>query len=512
MFREVIRRAVDLLRGKDLEAEEADERRERLLAGFRWILVDEYQDIGSDQYELISALAGRTLEDEAGKLTLFAVGDDDQNIYAFNGTSVEFIRRFEKDYGPKPTYLTANYRSTRHIVAAANAVIEPARERMKAGHPIQVNRARAKDPAGGAWEDLDPVSRGRVQILPAGGDPVSQARVVMAELVRLSGLTPDWDWKRCAVIAREWEYLVPVRAVCEAHGLPSQMGDEEIPRFWRLREIRALVEWLRGRKPRLVDSDALEAWAETHPSDPWHDLLRQAIAEHKLETGGGEMPVDHFIEWLAEWGRDIRRRQHGLLLLTAHRAKGLEFDHVAVLDGGWDRIGSGEGPDDPRRLYYVAMTRARQTLMLARFHRRHRLQDVLARHPSVIRREVVELPPSSAAIQDHFVRARLQDVDLGFAGRRWAGDPYPPGHRRAVTRRSPEGTCWHKGPMGVAEPRGEGGGTALQELQPPTPEVLPVGWRAGHSRLEPRSLGPGLPGPYEMRFLGGGRPRVGVPA
>ena len=148
MFREVIRRAVDLLRGKDLEAEEADERRERLLAGFRWILVDEYQDIGSDQYELISALAGRTLEDQAGKLTLFAVGDDDQNIYAFNGTSVEFIRRFEKDYGPKPTYLTANYRSTRHIVAAANAVIEPARERMKARHPIQVNRARAKDPAG----------------------------------------------------------------------------------------------------------------------------------------------------------------------------------------------------------------------------------------------------------------------------------------------------------------------------------------------------------------------------
>ena len=422
MFREVIRRAVALLHGEDLPVEEADERRERLLAGFRWILVDEYQDIGSDQYELISALAGRTLEDQAGKLTLFAVGDDDQNIYAFNGTSVEFIRRFEKDYGPKPTYLTANYRSTRHIVAAANAVIEPARERMKAGHPIQVNRARARDPAGGAWEDLDRVSRGRVQILPAGGDPVSQARVVMGELLRLSGLSTDWDWKRCAVIAREWEYLLPVRAFCEAHGVPAQMGNEEIPRFWRLRETRALVEWLRGRKPRLVHSKTLETWAETRPSDPWHDLLRQAIGEHKLETGGGEMPVDHFIEWLAEWGRDIRRRQHGLLLLTGHRAKGLEFDHVAVLDGGWDRIGSGEGPDDPRRLYYVSMTRARQTLMLAQFHRRHRLQDVLVRHPSVIHRQPVELPPSSAAIHNHHVRAGLQDVDLGFAGGRWAGD------------------------------------------------------------------------------------------
>ena len=423
VFREVIRRAVDLLHGEDLPAEEADERRERLLAGFRWILVDEYQDIGPDQYELISALAGRTLEDEAGKLTLFAVGDDDQNIYAFNGASVEFIRRFEKDYGPKPTYLTANYRSTRHIVAAANAVIEPARERMKAGHPIQIDRARAKDPAGGAWEDLDPVSRGRVQILPAGGNPVSQARVVMNELLRLSRLTPDWDWSRCAVIAREWEYLVPVRAFCEVHGIPAQMGNEEIPSFWRLRETRALVEWLRGRKPRLVDSAALETWAQARSSNPWHDLLRQAIGEHKLETGGGETPVDHFIEWLAEWGRDIRRRQHGLLLLTGHRAKGLEFDHVAVLDGGWERVAAGEDADEPRRLYYVAMTRARQTLVLARFNRRHKLQDALARHLSVTHRKAAQLPPSSAAIESHYVRASLQDVDLGFAGRRRAGDP-----------------------------------------------------------------------------------------
>ena len=125
MFQEVILDAVKLLRGEGLLPEEADEQRGRLLAGFRWILVDEYQDIGSDQYDLISALAGRTLGDDDGKLTLFAVGDDDQNIYAFNGASVEFIRRFEADYGPTPTYLTENYRSTGNIVAAANAVIEP---------------------------------------------------------------------------------------------------------------------------------------------------------------------------------------------------------------------------------------------------------------------------------------------------------------------------------------------------------------------------------------------------
>ena len=81
-----MRQATALLRGEGLPPDEADEHRARLLAGFRWILVDEYQDIGLEQYELISALAGRTLAEEDDKLSLFAVGDDDQNIYAFNGS------------------------------------------------------------------------------------------------------------------------------------------------------------------------------------------------------------------------------------------------------------------------------------------------------------------------------------------------------------------------------------------------------------------------------------------
>ena len=144
VFRAVLHQAVALLRGEGLPPEDADAQRERLLAGFRWILVDEYQDINAEQYALIAALAGRTLEDEDRKLTLFAVGDDDQNIYAFTGASVAFIRRFEADYGPQPAFLTDNYRSSGHIIAAANAWIASARQRMKTDRPIQINRARAK--------------------------------------------------------------------------------------------------------------------------------------------------------------------------------------------------------------------------------------------------------------------------------------------------------------------------------------------------------------------------------
>ena len=123
----------------------------RGLTGFRWILVDEYQDVGREEYELISALAGRTQADADAKLTLFAVGDDDQNIYAFKGSSVQFIRRFEDDYQARPAYLVDNYRSTRHIIDAANSVIGPARNRMKADHEIRIDKGRLRDPAGGLW-------------------------------------------------------------------------------------------------------------------------------------------------------------------------------------------------------------------------------------------------------------------------------------------------------------------------------------------------------------------------
>ncbi len=422
MFSNIMTRAVELLHGEGLPPEEADERRERLLAGFRWILVDEYQDIGPEQYALISALAGRTLEDGAGKLSLFAVGDDDQNIYAFNGASVEFIRRFETDYNAKAAWLTDNYRSTRHIVTAADSVITKARERMKAGHPIRINRGREKDPSGGDWERLDPVSRGRVQILTVHPDPVLQAQAVVAELQRMAESAPDWDWSRCSVIAREWKYLVPVRACCETQGIPTQLADEEIPGFWHLRETRVFLDWLREQEPGVVSVTALKSQTERYPPGPWYDLLRQAAAEYVLEASGAETPVRAVIEWLAEWGQDVRRRQRGLLLSTAHRAKGLEFDHVAVLDGGWSRIGADEDADAPRRLYYVAMTRARKTLLLARSDGRHEFLDVLTNHRSVICRQAVDLSPGPPELFYHYVQPALRNVDLGFAGRVVASD------------------------------------------------------------------------------------------
>ncbi len=437
-FDDVLRQAVALLRGEGLPPDQADESRARLLAGFRWILVDEYQDINPARYELISALAGRTLPDEDDKLSLFAVGDDDQNIYAFDGASSAFIHRFEEDYRAKPAFLTDNYRSSGHIVATANAVIGPARQRMKAGHPIGVDRNRANDPPGGVWVKLDPVARGHVQLLPAGDSAITQAQAAVAELQRLSSLSQDWNWSACAVVAREWRILDPVRSLCEAEGIPVQMANEDFSGFWHLRETRALVLWLRGRDSPLVKGADLNDWVAGQPSGPWTELLQEAVSDYAIETGGSEAPVDHFVEWLAEWGREARRRQRGLLLLTAHRAKGLEFDHVVVLDGGWDRVGQDEDKDAPRRLYYVAMTRARQTLTLATLPGPHPILGDLTEKPSVLsRRPLVNLPSRPPELARRYQRLSLRDVFLSFAGYR---SPQHPVHH-AIAALSPGTRC-----------------------------------------------------------------------
>ncbi len=154
---------------------------------FRHILVDEFQDTNRLQYAWLKLLAG-------GGARLFAVGDDDQSIYAFRGADVGNMREFERDYaGDHIIRLEQNYRSHGNILAAANAIIKHNRERLGknlwtdagAGEPIRAFEAYSDlDEARFVIEEIrelirDGVSRDQIALLYRSN---AQSRVLEHEL------------------------------------------------------------------------------------------------------------------------------------------------------------------------------------------------------------------------------------------------------------------------------------------------------------------------------------------
>ena len=218
------------------------------------------------------------------------------------------------------------------------------------------------------------------------------------------------------MIARTWRHLGPVRSYCEAQDIPVQVASDDPPNVWRLRETQSLVDWLRGRSEPLSGLPTSPAgWTDSRTVTGGR-LLREGLEDLFHELGDREADRRDVIEWLAEWGRDARKRQTGLLLLSAHRAKGLEFDDVVILDGGWGRSSNGEDWDAERRLYYVAMTRARRSLVLLSMGARHTFIDSLE-EPAVAHRALDGKGFDVADCRKIYRTLNASEVDLDFAGR-----------------------------------------------------------------------------------------------
>ncbi len=422
-FDRVIKLATERLK----QAEQGDEtgpsvQRDRVLSGLRFLLVDEYQDINGDHYDLISTLAGKALHSEEDKLSVLVVGDDDQNIYAFDGANVRFIRQFEADYQARRYHLVENYRSTAHIIDCANRLIVRARARMKLDQAIRINHARRDQPTGGDYANIDPVACGRVHILEVPDSSNLAVQMALAELERIVGLGGSaHKWGRCAVIARRWDDLEPLAALCRLRRIPVRLlRDNHAPELHTTREGDQLLSLLReefrqARRSRvLLRSDTLSRWfrrrygmAVDHLIEhPQRAALAQFIGECESVAPGSEQLVQNLIESIYEFGSGGRNAPGDspngpLVLMTAHRAKGLEFDHVLILDeGGWS-----ESADEERRLFYVAMTRARKTLTLC--------ESVAGRHAFL--RDLGQLPLRS--------RPGGCAVEPRLAHRTWIADP-----------------------------------------------------------------------------------------
>ncbi len=411
--------AAGLLEGKQaLPGLEYDENRERLLAGYRYIMVDEYQDIDARQYRLIAALAGKSLDEEV-KLSLLAVGDDDQNIYQFRGANIGFIRQFLSDYQAEAHYLLENYRSSGYIIAAANALIAHNRDRMKQ-QPIRVNQHRQKLEAGGRWRHLDTLTGGRVQQIQAG-DEIEQAMAVAAELLRLRQLDASLDWSQCALLAREWRLLNPLRAELERHEIPLSIplpNEIKLSPF-RIRENADLLLAIKQAEQHMNRAsfwlDYLAAQYPVYPENPWVAQLQTLLLDWQRETADSEVANRQTLEYLYEVLGEQRRERRlgkGVLLSTLHAVKGMEFTHVFILDGGWN----GQ-LEEQRRLLYVAMTRAKETLCL--FQRRDSshpfLNEIRGEH-LLVRAAPQQSPCPDSANNRLYHILSLQELDIGYAG------------------------------------------------------------------------------------------------
>lgn len=427
-FDQLIKDAVAVLKGEVVPTGmEADEVRDRLLAGYEHILVDEYQDIDEPQYELISAIAGRSL-DEDRKLNILAVGDDDQNIYTFRGANVSFIKRFQTDYEADIAYLTENYRSTRYIIETANQLIDHNHDRMKTAHPIRINEARALLPPGGLFGSQCPETRGRVVITQVR-DILGQAEAVLdtIEQLRQQGVH---NWSDIAVLSRHRADLAHIRALVEARGIPVAwpLEHKRVPPLHRFRDIRHGID--RWRTDPLTTLTADEAIAEVdaalarQPKNPWLPLMQTILQDWKLEAG--EQPatraalLDFVYEALAQRRRD-EQWGHGVWLNTVHAAKGAEFPHVCLC-GVWGAPNPRE-LEEERRVYYVGCTRARETLTL--FNRMDRPNPFIreCKGTATVERDKTKLTaPESAKLFTAQVTP-LEDIFLDYAGR------FPATHR-----------------------------------------------------------------------------------
>ncbi len=407
-FNKVIDEAVDILDGnRQIPGVDTDQARQYLLARYRYILVDEYQDIDARQYRFITALTGRLAADDDAKIAIMAVGDDDQSIYGFRDANVKFIHRFKEDYKAHEFYLTENYRCPHPVIEAANDLIARNRQRMKTQSRCRINEKR-KHLA--LPHDKTPETD-RVTMVNCR-DIQSQAvcaAVCIETLVNQEG----GSVKDIAVISRQgigFPALVALRMALARRGIPISYSLTSSPGFplFRIREFQESLNFLNEHKHESMAPEALKKAVMDlfHNKSPWTEQVCGILNDFCSVISGTQISVaqakEFFLSALIE-EKQARRTGTGVFTGTVHSIKGMEFKHVFILDHGW----KNKEIEEERRLYYVGMTRAMKHLTI------FAVQDsgnphtaVLARHPFVCCKQA----PNTG------IRVFLKDVTVSILG------------------------------------------------------------------------------------------------
>ncbi|UXY16228.1 UvrD-helicase domain-containing protein [Chitiniphilus purpureus] len=414
-FAELLLASYELLQGNEALRAHYQQR-------FKHILVDEFQDTNRLQYAWLKLLAGP-------QSSLFAVGDDDQSIYAFRGANVGNMQDFQRDYAVRHVIrLEQNYRSHGNILEAANAVISHNRERLgknlwteeSAGEPIRVFEALSDHGEADFLVDeigqlrRDGIELGDVAVLYRSN---AQSRLIEHALVQ-AGLP-----YRVYGGLRFYERQEIKHALAYLRLVANQEDDSALLRIINFptrgignRTLDILQETARGTGTSLWQAacsggagrsaaavgrfvQLVERMRQLGQGMPLPELVslvldQSGLREHYRSEKEGEERLANLDElinaaagFVSEDENDLqaflanasleggeheaRPGETAVQLMTVHAAKGLEFHSVfltGVEEGLFpheNSVSEPKGLEEERRLMYVAITRARRRLYLS---------------------------------------------------------------------------------------------------------------------------------------------------
>ena len=383
---------------------------------FRYVLIDEFQDINRIQYDVIRMLA-------QPENNLFVVGDDDQAIYGFRGADSELMLGFGKDFpDAKQILLGMNYRSTANIVQNSLKLIENNVERYS--KKLEANREggsclhiqEVKDPVEEAEYVLEEIQKCKENGIKEEEIAIlfrvhTDARAVVEAMVErkipfqmkehLPNIYEHFIAKdimayfRLATGARNRQDFLqvmnrPKRYLGRDSVAGTKVSFEDMRKFYcdkdwmidRIDQFEWDVKMLMKMAPyaaiqyirkRIGYDDFLKEYAFTHQINrsDLNEVLAEIEEAAKAFTSVEEWfaHVEEYTETLKVKEKERNRPRPGVRLMTIHASKGLEFKQVFLIAANEGRIPYQKAKTDKeieeeRRLFYVAMTRAKDFLKI----------------------------------------------------------------------------------------------------------------------------------------------------
>ena len=393
---------------------------ERYQQLFTHILVDEFQDVNKIQYEILKMLA-------LPENNLFVVGDDDQSIYQFRGADPSIMLGFSRDYPDAgQILLDVNYRSTAHILNGALRVIGHNEQRFSkeikphAGKGECVHVQEVLDVTEEGKYVIEGVKKRMEQGVPAREIAVlfrtnRDARILAEMLAEYQipfemkeNIQNIYDhfiarniksYLKLAAGSRERRYFLDImncpKRYLSRECLESSRGDfEEMRKFYcdkgwmqdRIDQFEWDVKMMENKTPyaaiqyirkKIGYDDYLKEYAKIRRirEEDLFEILYE-IQERSKEFQSFEewfLYIENYGQMLKEKkgrGRKDQTGEQGVSLMTMHGAKGLEFDTVFVIGGNegvtpYRKAKLDEEIEEERRMFYVAMTRAKRKLVIS---------------------------------------------------------------------------------------------------------------------------------------------------